>query len=164
MGVPLAALPELCEYDRCLPLCSGAAALLGLTQGIPVVTAHPDGAMNQVGDDALEEGIMTLSAGTSAALRMVSDRLPYRTRRRFGVIMRRAAISPERRRPAAPIVLTGLQIRSAGISIHILRLTNWRRKRGARNGKRKICRYFFLFYLGSARRAGVNIGREASWL
>lgn len=63
MGVPLAALPELCEYDRCLPLCSGAAALLGLTQGIPVVTAHPDGAMNQVGDDALEEGIMTLSAG-----------------------------------------------------------------------------------------------------
>ena len=74
MGVPLAALPELCEYDRCLPLCSGAAALLGLTQGIPVVTAHPDGAMNQVGDDALEEGIMTLSAGTSAALRMVSDR------------------------------------------------------------------------------------------
>lgn len=42
--------------------------MLGLKQGIPVVTAHPDGAMNQIGDDALEDGIMTLSVGTSAAL------------------------------------------------------------------------------------------------
>ncbi len=72
MGVPRENLPELCDYDACRPLCAAAAELLGLKQGIPVVTAHPDGAMNQVGDDALEEGVMTLSAGTSAALRMLS--------------------------------------------------------------------------------------------
>lgn len=63
MGVPRENLPELCDYDACRPLCAAAAELLGLKQGIPVVTAHPDGAMNQVGDDALEEGVMTLSRG-----------------------------------------------------------------------------------------------------
>lgn len=72
MGVPRAALPELCDYGCCRPLCASAAERLGVKQGIPVVTAHPDGAMNQVGDDALAEGILTLSAGTSAALRMAS--------------------------------------------------------------------------------------------
>ena len=74
MGVPLEALPELCDYASCQPLCARAASMLGLKQGIPVVTAHPDGAMNQIGDDALEDGIMTLSVGTSAALRMISAR------------------------------------------------------------------------------------------
>ena len=52
MGVPLEALPELCDYASCQPLCARAASMLGLKQGIPVVTAHPDGAMNQIGDDA----------------------------------------------------------------------------------------------------------------
>lgn len=74
MGVPLSVLPELCDYDTCAPLQKGAAQRLGLSQGIPVVTAHPDGAMNQVGDDALSPGTMTLSVGTSAALRLVTDR------------------------------------------------------------------------------------------
>ena len=44
--------------------------------GIPVIPAHPDGALNQVGSGALGDGVMTLSAGTSGAIRMAFDR-PY---------------------------------------------------------------------------------------
>ena len=46
------------------------AGLLGLKAGIPVVPAHPDGALNQIGNYAHKPGNMTLSVGTSGALRV----------------------------------------------------------------------------------------------
>lgn len=48
MGVPLEALPELCDYASCQPLCARAASMLGLKQGIPVVTAHPGWSNEQI--------------------------------------------------------------------------------------------------------------------
>lgn len=71
-GLRRSNMPALCDYAQAGALNSEAAAYLGLQAGIPVITAHPDGAMNQVGDDALAPGIMTLSVGTSGALRMIS--------------------------------------------------------------------------------------------
>lgn len=67
-------LPELCSYETTGALLSEPAEALGIKAGVPVVTAHPDGALNQVGAGALVPGIMTLSVGTSAALRMAFDR------------------------------------------------------------------------------------------
>jgi gluconokinase len=57
-------------YRDIVPLSTEGAALLGLRPGIPVVPAHPDGALNQVGSGALVEGKMTFSVGTSGALRL----------------------------------------------------------------------------------------------
>ena len=66
--------PRLEEYTYTAPLTEEAANFLGLRPGIPVVPAHPDGALNQVGSGALGDGAMTLSAGTSGAIRMAFDR------------------------------------------------------------------------------------------
>lgn len=63
-------LPALCSHTDCRPLTPAAASLLGLSAGIPVVPAHPDGALNQVGAGAMQPGNMTLSVGTSGAMRM----------------------------------------------------------------------------------------------
>lgn len=52
------------------PLNLESAKILGLTAGIPVVPAHSDGALNQVGNLAMQPGMMTLSVGTSAAIRL----------------------------------------------------------------------------------------------
>lgn len=62
-------LPELKSEDTTAPLTAEAAALLGLTPGIPVLVPGPDGGMNQVGNAATAEGDMTFSMGTSGALR-----------------------------------------------------------------------------------------------
>ncbi|MGI6175008.1 MAG: gluconokinase [Christensenellales bacterium] len=66
-------LPELCEYDHTAPLQKQSARLLGVKSGIPVVVANSDASMNQVGAGGLKEGVMTLSVGTSSALRMTFD-------------------------------------------------------------------------------------------
>jgi len=66
-------LGRLVDYEYNAPLNRCGAELLGLREGIPVVPAHPDGALNQVGSYANREAIMTLSVGTSGALRMVTD-------------------------------------------------------------------------------------------
>ena len=47
---------------------------LGLRVGIPVIIGGADGALNQIGDGAIKEGVMTLSIGTSGAIRLVSDK------------------------------------------------------------------------------------------
>ena len=65
---------KLCTYQDALPLSPEGAALLGLDAGIPVVPAHADGALNQLGDGAAARGRMTMSVGTSAALRLTTDR------------------------------------------------------------------------------------------
>ena len=65
---------SLCDYTAALPLSAEGAALLGVDAGIPVVPAHADGALNQVGDGAAASGRMTISVGTSGALRFTVDR------------------------------------------------------------------------------------------
>ena len=62
--------PTLMAVDEFLPLGADAAQALGLPQGTPVVLGGADGAMNQVGAGAMPQGIMTLSVGTSAAIRL----------------------------------------------------------------------------------------------
>ena len=63
-------LAALCPHTNVMPLCADAAKSLGIIGGIPVVPAMADGALNQVGSGAMGEGMMTLSVGTSAAIRM----------------------------------------------------------------------------------------------
>ncbi len=70
LGLRADQLPALNKWSVTNPLSFEAAGILKLQAGIPVINAGPDGALNQVGSNALEEGIMTLSVGTSAALRM----------------------------------------------------------------------------------------------
>lgn len=74
-GISASQLPELKRYDQAdaqAALTPQAAKKLGIKAGIPVGLPYPDGAMNQVGAGALNPGIMTLSVGTSGALRVTS--------------------------------------------------------------------------------------------
>lgn len=70
LGIGIEQLPRVVKWNETSPLGEETARLLGVLPGIPVIAAGPDGALNQVGSDALQEGVMTLSVGTSAALRM----------------------------------------------------------------------------------------------
>lgn len=72
-GVRQDQLGELVRYHQTAPLTEKAAALLGIKAGIPVVPAHPDGALNQIANGAAVVGNMTLSVGTSGAVRLTSD-------------------------------------------------------------------------------------------
>ena len=65
--------------DRHLPRRAAAQRarrrqLLGVSQGIPVVPAHSDGALNQIANCAAVVGRMTFSVGTSGAIRLTTDR------------------------------------------------------------------------------------------
>lgn len=73
VGIDKSQLGRLETYMDNYPLSQEAAALLGLEPGIPVIPAHPDGALNQTGALALENGIMTISIGTSGAIRMSKE-------------------------------------------------------------------------------------------
>jgi len=68
-GVTADQLGDLCTYRDYGYLSESAAAEIGLPSGTPVMPAFPDGALNQMGADAMRPGIMTLSVGTSAAMR-----------------------------------------------------------------------------------------------
>lgn len=70
MGVGRSQLPHLVCYEDTAPLLPSVADKLRVQPGIPVVSCQPDGALNQVGENALEPRIMTLSVGTSAAMRL----------------------------------------------------------------------------------------------
>lgn len=61
-------------YTALLKAGREAAEALGIKSGIPVVPVHPDGDLNQVGAGALTPGIMTLSVGTSAGIRMAFNK------------------------------------------------------------------------------------------
>lgn len=75
IGLSRQQLPELRTYREPLPLSEKGAAALGLRSGIPVLPPMPDGGLNQAGAGALDPGgPMTLSVGTSAALRRTMDR------------------------------------------------------------------------------------------
>lgn len=74
MKIDAKQLGPLGTYRDYCPLNQAAAASLGVAVGIPVVSPHPDGALNQVGNGATKPGIMTFSIGTSAAMRISTDR------------------------------------------------------------------------------------------
>ncbi|MFA7204869.1 MAG: FGGY-family carbohydrate kinase [Saccharofermentanales bacterium] len=68
--------PDLGEYDDYCSLLGDAADMLGISAKIPVVLAHPDGALNQLSAGGIAENVMTLSVGTSAAIRL-AVKSPY---------------------------------------------------------------------------------------
>lgn len=72
-GIAENQLSPLKEYDDCGKLCKAAADALGLREGIPVIIPGADGALNQIGEGALRGGILTMSVGTSSAIRLPSD-------------------------------------------------------------------------------------------
>lgn len=65
-------LSDLREYDHCGRLSRSAAGKMGLSEGMPVVIPGADGALNQIGEGALRDGVMTMSVGTSAAIRLAA--------------------------------------------------------------------------------------------
>jgi len=67
-------LAGLVTYRDNYPLTEDGAGLLGLEAGIPVIPSCPDGALNQIGSGALSEGVMTISIGTSGALRLAASK------------------------------------------------------------------------------------------
>lgn len=72
-GIKISQLAPLYEMEETVPLSCEAASELGIKSGTPVTLAGPDGALNQIGAGALGKGIMTMSVGTSGALRVASD-------------------------------------------------------------------------------------------
>ncbi|MGI6169545.1 MAG: gluconokinase [Christensenellales bacterium] len=72
-GIGEGQLPPVRPHTYTAPLCALAARELGLSPGIPVAVGNADGALNQVGAGAMREGVMTLSVGTSGALRMAVE-------------------------------------------------------------------------------------------
>ncbi|MEA4898648.1 MAG: FGGY-family carbohydrate kinase [Christensenellaceae bacterium] len=73
-GVRASQLGALSTYLDTAPLREDAANLIGIPAGIPVVPSHADGALNQIASCAAVVGRMTLSVGTSGAIRLTTDR------------------------------------------------------------------------------------------
>ena len=74
LGIDETQLSEICSYKDTYPLTDEAAKQLGIKGGIPVVLSCGDGALNQTGSGALTDDIMTLSVGTSCAIRIATDK------------------------------------------------------------------------------------------
>jgi gluconokinase len=72
-GLAAEQLAPLQDPEYTAPLGAEAAEALNVREGIPVVITGPDGALNQVGAGAMGEGVMTMSVGTSGAIRMATD-------------------------------------------------------------------------------------------
>lgn len=70
LGIREEQLAELKEGNEVLELSEEGARLLGLPAGIPLIPSNSDGGLNQLGAGALKDGVMTLSVGTSGAMRM----------------------------------------------------------------------------------------------
>lgn len=73
-GVGAAMLPKLVDSEHTAPLTMEAAQFLGLKAGKPVLITGADGCMNQIAAGAFGDNVMTLSVGTSGALRITVDR------------------------------------------------------------------------------------------
>lgn len=73
LGLQKTQLGRLVTKGAAAPLTSAGAEALGLAPGIPVLPAFPDGALNQFVSRAGKPRAMTLSVGTSGALRMDVD-------------------------------------------------------------------------------------------
>lgn len=72
LDISIDQLPRLVEYNEIFKLNKEGAEKLGLSKGTIVLANFPDGAMNQVAEGAINENIMTLSVGTSGALRLAT--------------------------------------------------------------------------------------------
>ncbi len=68
-GIKREQLGELVDAFYAAPLLPRVAQAVGLPSGLPVTVGCADGAMNQVGIGGVREGIMSMSVGTSGALR-----------------------------------------------------------------------------------------------
>lgn len=67
-------LSPLKSFDYTSTIKRSEANKLGIKNGIPVTITGPDGALNQIGSGALKNKIMTLSVGTSGAIRMITKK------------------------------------------------------------------------------------------
>ena len=74
IGIQEEQLPQLVTYKDTFALNKQGAELLGLTEGIPVISTGPDGGLNQIGAGALSDGVMTFSVGTSGAMRLTTQK------------------------------------------------------------------------------------------
>jgi len=72
-GISPEQLSPLKELNYRAALTKKAAQKLGLKSGLPVLIPGPDGALNQIAAGGLKSKIMTLSVGTSGALRVTSS-------------------------------------------------------------------------------------------
>lgn len=70
LGIEEAQLPKIIDSGEAIPLTEEGARLLGVKAGTPVIPSNSDGGLNQLGAGGLEPGVMTLSVGTSGAMRM----------------------------------------------------------------------------------------------
>ena len=79
-GIRREQLSPLQEAYHSAPLLPEIAQAVGLPSGLPVTVGCADGAMNQVGIGGVQPGTMSMSVGTSGALRAVHDepRIPAR--------------------------------------------------------------------------------------
>jgi len=73
-GLDAAKLPKLVPSEYTAPLAPRAASVLGLAAGTPVLITGADGCMNHVAAGGFSENVMTLSIGTSAAMRIATDK------------------------------------------------------------------------------------------
>lgn len=60
------------EPEDHAPVLAGMAERLGVRPGTPVMVSMPDGALNQIASGGMRDGLLTLSVGTSGALRLSS--------------------------------------------------------------------------------------------
>lgn len=73
LGIDESQIGPLVTYKDVGSLNEESARALGIKSGIPVVPAHSDGAYNQIGSSCGKKGRMTLSMGTSGAIRLTTD-------------------------------------------------------------------------------------------
>jgi gluconokinase len=69
-GISQEQLSRVTEPEHTEPLADEAAALLGLPAGLPVLVPGADGGCNQIAVGGLKDGVMSMSVGTSGALRL----------------------------------------------------------------------------------------------
>lgn len=67
-------LPALVDSEFTAPLDRQAAERLGIKEGTPVLVTGADGCMNQIAAGGFGDSVMSLSVGTSAAIRLSTDR------------------------------------------------------------------------------------------
>ncbi|MGF9714762.1 gluconokinase [Paenibacillus naphthalenovorans] len=73
-GIDEGMLPTLVGSEYTSPLSEGAASILGIKEGTPVLITGADGCMNQVAVGGFGDNIMSISVGTSAAIRISTEK------------------------------------------------------------------------------------------
>ncbi|WHH58175.1 FGGY family carbohydrate kinase [Petroclostridium sp. X23] len=73
-GIDASMLPKLVDSEYAAPLSKEAADILGIKEGTPVLVTGADGCMNQIAVGGFSDNVMTLSVGTSAAMRISTEK------------------------------------------------------------------------------------------